>query len=195
MVQFTPEQQIAAEGVTPGSFRAGKLVSKGTALLPWSPCTCIFLAHQGFQEDGGEMRSPGQPGLLLPPTSAKLSRLQPKQWPLNQTPVARIPLPSPGASPSVPILTPEPAEPPGWRPALLGAAEVGWRAALGLGSVSLLPRKATAQPLLPLIIGMMKSASPLQGAAAEQVGLVPRGTSLAAGHQHGAHHQLLPGQL
>lgn len=72
-MKFTPEQQIRAEGVTPGSFGARKLVSKGTALLPWSPCTHIFLAHQGFQEDGGEMRSPGQPGPLLPPSSAKLS--------------------------------------------------------------------------------------------------------------------------
>lgn len=72
-VKFTPEQQIAAEGVTPVSFGDGKLVSKGTALLPWSPCTHIFLAHQGFQEDGGEMRSPGGPGPSLPPTSAKLS--------------------------------------------------------------------------------------------------------------------------
>lgn len=72
-VKFTPEQQIAAESVTPAPFRAGKLVSKGTALLPWSPCIGIFLAHQGFQEDGGEMRSPGQPGPLLPPTSAGLS--------------------------------------------------------------------------------------------------------------------------
>lgn len=73
LVKFTPEQQIAAQGVTSGSFGARKLVSKGAALLPCSPCTRIFLAHQGFQEDGGEMRSPGQPGPLLPPTSARLS--------------------------------------------------------------------------------------------------------------------------
>lgn len=71
-VKFSPEQQIAAEGVTPGSSGAGKLLSKGTA-LPQSPCTHTFLAHQGFQEDVGEMRSPGQPGPSLPLTSAKLS--------------------------------------------------------------------------------------------------------------------------
>lgn len=40
----------------------------------------------------------------------------------------------------------------------------------------------------PFNHGMMKSARPVQGAAAEQVGLVPRGTSWAAGHR--AHHQL-----
>lgn len=85
-VKFTPEQKIAAEGVTPGSSGAGKLLSKGAALLPWSPCTRVFLAHQGFQEDGGEMRSPGRPEPSLPPTSAKLSCLQPKQWPLNPDP-------------------------------------------------------------------------------------------------------------
>lgn len=154
-VKFIPEQQIPTDGVTPGPLRALKPVSEGAALLPWSPCTHVFLDHQAFQEDGGEneitrrasaVTVSNQCQAILISAQAAASETKPcwQRVPPPPTPVTPVNSSAAGCDSQ------------DWREALLGAvitgaAEVERRAALSLGSVSTLRNKATAQPVFPLI--------------------------------------------